>query len=82
MSENVFSDLGMNEFAYDTRDVEDWNQIWLATRRISHFMFTAMACSDVKILIGAIMFSTDPLNTYVITIEANGNQTMIEWVPS
>ena len=68
----------MHEFSYDTRDVEDWKQVWVAVRRRTHMMFKVKACSDVKILMGPIIFNTEHLNNYLITIDGNGSSSMIE----
>ena len=70
--------VGMTEFSYDTPDTGTWD-IWIATRHRTFLALAVTACSDVKILLSPIMWHVgESQDTYVITIDGNGNMTTIE----
>jgi len=69
---------GMTEFSYDTEVNENWDQVWVSVRRRTHLTVAVKACRDVKILFGTIMFDRAHLKNYLVTIDRNGNTSMIE----
>ena len=71
---------GLGEFSYDTIAIEDWEQTWVSVKQRTHIMLGIRACQNVQILLGTLIFNTDHLTNYLITLDRNGNQSTIEYV--